>query len=155
MIGLLAESAPSNPERNSKKKQISNTEYRMSNFEGRYSIDFKLKDRATRGASACAARATSTIRQSSFVDRPSMGFYTRKVTIYSRSRILDCLSLLFLHLSRSLHDNIKDQGQQQDDSADQIFDVDRYVHQVQSDTQGRPDENANDGVQHTPFTTGQ
>ena len=49
------------------KKRISNTEYRMSNVEGRNStrreplgrtiIFMNSKDKATRGASACAARA--------------------------------------------------------------------------------------------------
>ncbi|MGD8293955.1 MAG: hypothetical protein PVF37_19740 [Desulfobacterales bacterium] len=49
----------------------------MSNIEGRYSIDFLEKDEATRGAIACAARATSTIRHSSIVLRHSKYFQTR------------------------------------------------------------------------------
>jgi hypothetical protein len=41
----------------------------------RNSFDLK-KDRATRGASACAARATATIRQSPIIIRHSMKFHT-------------------------------------------------------------------------------
>ena len=48
-----------------------NVECRLTNVELRNSIYFYLfkKSGATRGASACAARATSTIRHSSFVIR--------------------------------------------------------------------------------------
>jgi hypothetical protein len=35
-------------------------------------LDFNREDRATRGASACAARATSTNRQSSIINHQSL-----------------------------------------------------------------------------------
>ena len=43
-------------EKETLKKRISNNEFRISNIEGMYPI-FSEKDQATRGASACAARA--------------------------------------------------------------------------------------------------